>query len=449
MVALPPAEGRRKPSLEARLRPSMAADALGRGYRDHSERYNQNGCRPKSAYESPTMRAMPNGPRLRARLSAAAIVIGLSLLVSVGAVGAAADDSQTRARLEQVRERIEAVRAELQAEREQRDRTSAQLAQLEKRIGAAAQRIDELDQRLTQIRERLQALAERQRSLEQELDAHRTTLAAQLRAAHRFGRQPALRLLLRQDDPGSLARAMGYYGYFNRARLEAVEQAQAAMAELQTVMERTRASREELGQTRADLADQRNALEESRAERARLLQELRADIAAGGEELERLKASRERLERLLKKLDDMLGDIPAAPLEQRPFDAQANALPWPVDGELRARFGQARASGRTRWRGIVIDAARGQAVRAVYYGRVVFADWLEGFGQLLIVDHLDGYMSLYGYNQRLLRGAGDWVAPGDPIARVGTSGGQRNAGLYFEVRHEGEPTDPLSWLRAR
>jgi septal ring factor EnvC (AmiA/AmiB activator) len=372
----------------------------------------------------------------------------LAALMPVFAV-AADKEAETRARLEELRDRIDAVRDELRDQREDRDQTSAALAELDQRIGSIANRIDDLDTRMERTRGRLDRLEAKRRELLESLEGHRDTLADQLRAAHRFGRQPALRLLLRQDDPGTLARALGYYGYFNRARLGAIEEARTLMADLARVAEGTRAAREELAAARAGLEDQRAALETARAERSEVLERLQASIANKGDELERLQASRERLQELLEKLGDVLGDIPAAPLEEQPFHTQRNALTWPTGGELRARYGSERASGRTRWRGVVIDAAAGDPVRAVYHGRVVFADWLEGFGQLLIVDHKDGWLSLYGYNRQLLRSTGDWVAPGETIARAGASGGQRESGVYFEIRKQGEPVDPMGWLAAR
>ncbi len=373
------------------------------------------------------------------------IVLALVLPVS----GIAADEAETRARLEELRERIDAVQDDLREEREERDQASAALAELEQRIGSIANRIDDLDTRIDRTRRRLEQLGAERKELVASLEGHRDTLAEQLRAAHRFGRQPALRLLLRQDSPGTLARALGYYGYFNRARLGAIEEARSLMGEITRVTEDTRTAREELAEARAGLEDQRAALEEASAERRQVVERLQESIADKGDELERLEASRERLRELLDQLGDVMDDIPGAPLEEQPFRTQRNALDWPTRGELRTRYGSERASGRTRWRGVVIDAAAGDPVRAVYHGRVVFADWLEGFGQLLIVDHQDGWLSLYGYNRQLLRSTGDWVAPGETIARAGASGGQREPGVYFEIRQQGEPVDPMDWLAAR
>ncbi|WP_070989555.1 murein hydrolase activator EnvC family protein [Halofilum ochraceum] len=376
-------------------------------------------------------------------------LLPLLALALLPAPGVAADEAETRARLEELRERIDAVQGDLREERERRDEASATLARLEQRIGSIANRIDDLDTRIDRSRRRLDQLEARRRELVESLEGHRDTLAEQLRAAHRFGRQPALRLLLRQDSPGTLARALGYYGYFNRARLGAIDEARSLMDKIAGVTQDARAAREELATAREGLESQRARLEQASAERRQVVERLQASIAEKGDELERLQASRERLRELLEKLGNVMDDIPGAPLEERPFDTQRNALDWPAGGDLRVRYGSERASGRTRWRGLVIDAAAGEPVRAVYHGRVVFADWLEGFGQLLIVDHQDGWLSLYGYNRQLLRSTGDWVAPGEAIARVGASGGQREPGLYFEIRRQGQPVDPMDWLAAR
>lgn len=357
--------------------------------------------------------------------------------------------AETRAELEELRERIESVRDKLESERRRRDRASDALAEIEQRVGRLAGRVEALDSDIEDTRARLEQLRQRRGEVRDALGAHRTTLAAQLRAAYRLGRQPALRLLLRQDDPAALTRALGYYGYFNDARLTAIERARTLMAELDDITADTRDAQTRLESDRAELDERRAALEDTRAQRRELLTRLERSIEDKGERLQGLEASRERLQELLRDLAPVLEDIPAAPLEARPFPTREGELDWPVRGRLRARFGAARASGRMTWEGVVIGAQSGTRVRAVYHGRVVFADWLSGFGQLIIIDHLDGYFSLYGYNQRLLRDTGDWVAPGDAIAAVGESGGQREPGLYFEIRRQGQPVDPLRWLAAR
>jgi len=376
-------------------------------------------------------------------------VLALALVCAAGL--AVADDraAQKREKLEQVRERIQQVRHALAEKRERRDAATQALADIEQRIGKIAGRLSNLQQEIAETERRIDELAAKRERLERELASHRSTLAQQLRAAHRLGRQPALRLLLRQDKPGTVARVMGYYGYLNEARLSAIERARQLVEELDELARETREAHKSLEADRRSVAQRRHELESARTEREQRVAELEASIDDQGERLQRLRAARERLQKLLQRLESALGDVPAAPLEEQPFASRQGRLDWPVEGALRRRFGEPRAGGRMDWQGIVIDAHAGTKVRSVYYGRVIFADWLSGFGQLVVVDHLDGYMSLYGYNQRLLRSEGDWVGPGDAVATVGSSGGRRRAGVYFEIRRGGEPVEPTVWLARR
>jgi len=387
------------------------------------------------------MPAMPT-----ARVYSLIALLIATVLASPALAGGAAE---TQAELEALRERIEDVRAALARERRQQDRTENELERIERHIGDIATRLQRTQSKLQQAREKLARLEARRSELLRELDTHRDTLAEQLRAAYQLGRQPALRLVLRQSDPTRLARALGYYGYFNRARLDAIERTELLVREVRAVEREAETTRRQLQAELDKLEQQRDELQSARAERRKILQRLRASIADKGERLERMEADREELEHLLDRLSSVLADIPAAPLEERPFGSRTGKLQWPVDGELRQGFGTPRAQGRMRSRGLVIAAESGSRVRAVYYGRVVFADWLSGFGQLIIIDHLDGYLSLYGYNQRLLRSTGDWVTPGEPVATVGESGGQARPGLYFEIRRNGQPVNPERWLAQR
>ena len=163
-----------------------------------------------------------------------------------------------------------------------------------------------------------------------------------------------------------------------------------------------------------------------------------------GEEIERLAAEEKDLTRLIAELTSILSDYPIT--SDAPFTELKGGLTWPVAGTLLHDFGQPRAGGGLKWNGVVLAASRGSEVRAVYHGRVVFADWLAGLGLLVIVDHGDGYMTLYGYNETTLKSTGDWVAPGDVIATVGDSGGQARAGLYFEIRQGAKPVNPKAWI---
>ncbi len=379
----------------------------------------------------------------------------ISLMVaaaSVSGVPAGAgepDAAEARAQIKELRERISEVQQRLAAERKRHDRAGDELAQIEQRIGRIAGELDRIDQRIAEARARLSQLEQQRATLGDELARHRDTLASQLRAAYRLGSRPGLRLLLGQDDPSAAARALGYYSYFNEARIGAMDKANALLEELASVARDTRATEQQLAADRETMSARRAELEQARGERQELLAKLEQTIASDDARLERLKERRAQLEQLLQELESVVADTPEAPLAEEPFSTLSGSLPWPVEGALQSQFGSARAEGRMQWQGLVIEAEAGTAVRAVHYGRVVFADWLSGFGQLIIIDHRQGHLTLYGFNQQLLRATGDWVAPGEVIARVGESGGREQPALYFEIRRQGKPVDPMPWLASR
>src|SRR5690606_7818057 len=178
--------------------------------------------------------------------------------------------------------------------------------------------------------------------------------------------------------------------------------------------------------------------------REKLLASLKAKLAEEGAEVERLAAQERDLERLIAELTSILSDYPIT--SEVPFKELQGRLTWPVAGTLVHDFGEPRANGAVKWHGVVLAAPRGREVRAVYHGRVAFADWLDGLGLLVIVDHGGGYLTLYGYNETTLKSAGDWVAPGDVIATVGSSGGQPQPALYFEIRRDAKPVNPHEWF---
>ena len=188
-------------------------------------------------------------------------------------------------------------------------------------------------------------------------------------------------------------------------------------------------------------------MEASRKERKKVVRSLKAEIKSKGQQLDGLLADEQELKSLLQALTEALSDIPAAPGDHKPFAKLKGKLKWPTSGRRLKAYGESRRIGSLRWQGVVIAGKEGQEVKAVSHGRVAYADWLRGYGLLLIIDHGDGYMTLYGHNQSLFREVGDWVEKGEVIAAVGNSGGIDNHALYFEIRKDGKPTDPIRWCR--
>lgn len=346
--------------------------------------------------------------------------------------------------LAEVRERISELKDRLDERAAERDRVSADLQAAELTIAGKRRQLEDLERQKTYSEKRLEELAVKRRAREAELGQEIDQLAAQVRAAYISGSQEHIKLLLNQHDPASIGRLMTWYRYLSEYRGRNIEAVSAHLAELEALQQE--AGRE---QARLDeLADAQYRelarLDAAQKERKELLGVLRSRMQEEGAEMKRLAAQEQDLSRLIAELSSILADYPIT--SEEPFTALRGRLTWPVAGRLVHDFGQPRAGGRLSWNGVVFAAPRGREVRAVYHGRVVFADWLDGMGLLVIVDHGEGFMTLYGYNETTLKSTGDWVAPGDAIATVGVSGGQADSGLYFEIRQGTRPVDPRNWI---
>lgn len=365
--------------------------------------------------------------------------------------GSAQDQAnyQTKtADLERIRAQIEALRAQLDAAHGERDALRTELRRIERDIGDINRRLRERD---TELQARSDKLAELERARQTQRDglaAQRHALARQLRAAYMLGHQEYPKLLLNQQDPAALGRSLVYYDYFSRARAQRIARLNADLAQLDNLEQTIREQTARVEQLRAAERAERETLEQSRQARREVLAQLNGAIQNRDQELQRLLDDQRQLEQLLPKLRQAMAAAPPSG-KRAPFADLKGKLPWPVQGPLLATYGSPRMDGAMKWQGIIIGAPEGREVKAVAAGRVAFADWLRGFGLLTIIDHGGGYMSLYGHNQSLYKRSGDWVEAGAAIAGVGSSGGRAAPGLYFEIRRDGEPSDPLSWVSER
>ncbi len=371
--------------------------------------------------------------------------IGLLAFLLLAQPLAANDEAATQKQLKQLRERIQAVEARLAKSRARESSVSAELGQVERKLGALRQQLRKVDQQLTTQTRRLDQLRGEERQQNQELQRQRQHLYEQVRAAYILGRQEQFKLLLSQEDPHAVGRSLVYYQYLNSARAERISAVRDSLAELARLALEIETLVGDLQQSRTTQQDLLSQLKSQASEREQVLARLRKDIRKEGSELSRMQQDETRLEGLLKELRTALADIEKDIGGQQPFAALKKQLPWPTRGTLQARFGQSRPPGMT-WRGVFVAAPGNEPVAAVSHGRVAYADWLRGFGLLMIIDHGDGFMSLYGHNQALYREVGDWVEAGHVIASTGDSGGQTQTGLYFELRQDGKPVDPLKWL---
>lgn len=376
------------------------------------------------------------------------IVVGclwlLSFPVGVTAQTADADHGTQEA---QAKQKLEAVRAEIRrisdAQRElsgKRSDAEAELHAQELRITQTAKALRVIDERLAAQQKRLDELVARRDALEASLATQREALAALLRSAYASGRNEELRLLLMEDDVDSIGRLLAYYRYFERARVAEIDRLLNDLAALADVRQAIDAETAALQQSRAEQAQEAQTLEAERDRRRELVAALDAEMKDQQARLAALARDEKALLQLLEKLRDVFADIPKQIAGAEPFAGQRGRLGWP----LRV---QATAGAEAEGNGVLIPGAEGGEVRAVSHGRVVFADWMRGYGLLLIVDHGDNYLSLYGCNETLRKDVGDWVNAGEVVATSGASGGRRKPGLYFELRHDGKPLDVRAWLR--
>lgn len=354
-----------------------------------------------------------------------------------------------REKLLKLKNTITELQGTLDRDRSKYGKLRTQLRHAEKAIGGLIRKIDIVDRKLIQQKKRMKSLQSERQTLWTDLERQRRVLAGQIRTAYAMGRQEYMKLLLNQQDPSVMGRTLVYYDYLNRARTAKISAIDESVLKLEKLEVSITEQTARLKRTRAEQLAQKKKLEKSRVNRARVLVKLDQKIRTREEKLQLYRADARQLETLMDGLRDALADVPANAGQRKPFKSQRGRLRLPVQGKITANYGSRRKAGGFRWQGVMIRAKQGADVKTVSHGRVAFADWLRGFGLMVIVDHGDGYMSLYGHNESLYVETGDWVEAGDVVSAVGSSGGQKRAGLYFEIRANGKPTNPLRWCKRR
>ncbi|MGQ9658731.1 MAG: murein hydrolase activator EnvC family protein [Thermochromatium sp.] len=352
--------------------------------------------------------------------------------------------------LDEVKRRIAEIGAELSSKHADRSALIAELEALERnvaKLSLANRELERLVAEHTRIAGELRARqVEEQAALGIELDL----LSDLLRTAYVMGRADRLRLLLNQQDPTRASRVMSYFAYFNRERMRRIQAVQQRAERLEQLAREAEDEAYRLAELARSQEVTRLRLEEAKTRRAQVLRDLEASIASRAETLETLKRDAESLKQLVDHLRQHAQIQAELDIRHDPFGALKGRLSWPlVENHVLAAFGTRKAGSEIDWDGVLLAAREGEEVRAVKDGRVIYADWLRGFGLLIVIDHGDGYMTLYGHNETLLREVGEWVATGDPIALSGRSGGRQEPALYFAIRHNGRPQDPAVWCASQ
>lgn len=369
----------------------------------------------------------------------------LSLFISnVFAVEMPLDISVTPEQLAHLEERIQELQTEMNTTRTEYDRLQQQLKMSEEDIGQVAEQLGVINEELGDKENTLKNLQAQRDKQEILLEKQRHILAQQINSAYLIGRQDYLKLWLNQQDPTTIGRILTYYDYINKARVNKIQAVKESIRNLQTLTMTITQETANLNQLLTHQNQHKEELDISYDERQVILVQLKKTLTSQDKELKRLQEDKRQLEALLGGLEPTLKAIPH-PASQE-FWMLKGQLAYPSQGTVIKQFGEPLIE-QLKWQGILIEADRGEKVHAIAAGRVAFAEWFRNFGLLIILDHDKGYMSLYAHNQSVLVHTGDWVETGDTIATIGDSGGKEQTALYFEIRHQGIPTNPEKWLR--
>jgi septal ring factor EnvC (AmiA/AmiB activator) len=355
---------------------------------------------------------------------------------------------EIEAKLKTLEKEISSYKKTLDSTQGQKSEIETVLERNEKGINKLINEIGTIEKDLNNTSDKVSSLTGKQKELLSVKSEQQHYIKQQVKAAYEIGNQEYLKVLLNQEDPSEIARMLTYYDYFNQARSKQIESYNLTLSDLDRVTLELTGEAVVLESQRKALGTQQRNLAKVQKEKQITLQVLINQISTTGSALSKLEQNRGRLQQLLDKLQESLANLDA-PRSTQLFAGMQGKLLLPVEGRIIHRFGNQRNQGKLKWHGILIDAAEGASVYAVHHGRVVFSDWLRGFGLLMIISHGEGYMSLYGHNQALFREIGDWVSAGEVIAAVGDSGGQDKTGLYFEIRIDGKPNNPQIWCVER
>ena len=385
------------------------------------------------------------------------IVLVRILLLSVCLSAGGAAYASQQEELENLRQRISALQRDFEKTNESKSEAADALRESERTISTSNRKLNELAQQQSAASNALSQLQKQSRQLEKNMQDEQALLSKLLYQQYLGGKQEYLKLLLNNHDPNQVARELQYYDYIARSRAAWLKTLRDNLFKLRAVTVQAHEKTLEIAALQNEERSQRKNLDKDKRARLQTLDKIAKQLKQQRREMGRLQRDENRLSQLVDKLAKILAQpkgknlahnekLPDNTFDGKPFAALKGKLALPVKGDITNKFGATRPESTVLWKGLFLRAAASQSVKSVAAGRVVFADWLRGFGNLLIVDHGNGYMSLYGNNESLFKQVGDTLRGGDIIASVGNSGGNEESGLYFELRHEGNPLDPMKWI---
>ena len=369
------------------------------------------------------------------------------LCLATGAL--AADKATQEKQLKNVLQKIEKLKQTIDVKEDSKSQYIKQLKSIERKIGKVNREIRDIGQKISNKKSELKALRATRAKHQKQLSRENEYLAEQVYAAFTLGRQERVKLLFSQQDPETLQRNLVYYQYFSNARVDLIEGVQENIDKIVATEALIQQARRDLEKNQQSLATRKKKLNQDRGKRKSIIGSLDKQLKQQSGKLSRLEDEAQQLQELIDSIQEFFDAAPEGEIKRRAFSDLRGKLAWPVKGKVRRLFGRHKPRSDLRWQGVMIEAPSGNYVRAVSHGRVAFADWLRGFGNLIIVDHGNGYLSLYGHNESLFKSAGEWVEAGDVISSIGNSGGQKKPGLYFEIRKRGKPQNPTRWCKAK
>lgn len=381
---------------------------------------------------------------MRAKLLICLLLAGVAVAPPVQPDDKGAREKELKAVLQQ----IDKLKQAIDVKEDSKSKYIEQLKTIEQQIGRVNAKIRSINKQVGARKSELAELRNTRQERQRELSRENEYLAEQVYAAFTLGRQEKVKLLFSQQDPERLQRNLVYYQYFSNARVALIGEVQRNIDKIVETETRIRQANQELESNQAALTRERQQFDSDRGKRESIIASLDSQLKKQGGNLSRLEEEAEQLQKLIDSIQELFDNTPENQISRAAFAELKGRLAWPVEGKVRRLFGRTKPYSDLRWQGVVIEAPSGRQVRAVSHGRVAFADWLRGLGNLIIVDHGNSYLSLYGHNESLYKSAGEWVEAGDVIGSTGSSGGQKETGLYFEIRRKGKPQNPTGWCKA-
>jgi septal ring factor EnvC (AmiA/AmiB activator) len=375
----------------------------------------------------------------------------LSVLVAslfIAPLATAANKATSEKQLKSVLSKIDKLKQAIDVKEDSRSQYIKQLKSIESEIGKLSREIRAVGKKIDGKKSELDSLRATRLKHQRQLNKENDYLAEQVYAAFTLGRQEKVKLLFSQQDPQTLQRNLVYYQYFSNARVDLINAVQNNIDKILETEELIQQARLDLERNQQILGEQKKQFNRDLGKRKTIIASLDKQLKKQGGNLSRLKEEATQLQNLIKSIEKIFADAPESEISRKTFAQLKGKLAWPLKGRVMKLFGRTKPQTDLRWQGVKIEAASGSHVMAVSHGRVAFSDWLRGLGNLIIIDHGNSYLSLYGHNESLFKTAGEWVEAGDVISSIGSSGGQQKPGLYFEIRKKGKPQNPTRWCKS-